>query len=177
MDREQLAASHTEVLRRHWRTLLDSGGQPPAVLLDELGAIADDHARGLADEHRGETVPASLAAAITASSPPDAETLLREAQGVLRSNWPETATEPPLDDVIAHLGYRANLLREAHQANPAIGHAVTAETMTSHSIVAAAEPPPEPAAASPVKPAATKPKTTAAKPAQRRSAPARRSTK
>jgi len=45
-DREQLASYHTAAIRRHWRTLTDSGGQPPQALLDELAAIAEYHAGG-----------------------------------------------------------------------------------------------------------------------------------
>ncbi len=43
---DQLAAHHTASIRRHWRSLVDSGGQPPRELLDELAAIAEHHAGG-----------------------------------------------------------------------------------------------------------------------------------
>lgn len=43
MTRDQLDARHTAAIRRHWRSLVDSGGQPPQELLDELAAIADEH--------------------------------------------------------------------------------------------------------------------------------------
>ena len=56
-DRQELTDSHTRVIQRHWRSLVDSEGRPGRPLLDELAAIADDHARSLDDEHRSETVP------------------------------------------------------------------------------------------------------------------------
>lgn len=64
-DRDQLAARHAAAIRRHWRALADAGGQAPAALLDELGAIAEYHAyhagvrtgealKALAEEHSGK---------------------------------------------------------------------------------------------------------------------------
>ena len=46
MNREQLDARHTAVIRRHWRALMDSGGTPPAALLDDLAACHGEHAAG-----------------------------------------------------------------------------------------------------------------------------------
>ena len=45
MSPERLAARHTAAIARHWRTLVDSGGQAPAQLLYDLEAIAETHAR------------------------------------------------------------------------------------------------------------------------------------
>lgn len=42
--------------------------------------------------------------------------LLRQAVKALQRNWPQSVDQPPLADVIAHLGYRANVL-ENHAAD------------------------------------------------------------
>lgn len=57
MDREQLAARHTDVIRRHSRALADTGGQPGAALLEELAAIADEYAADLATVDVVELLP------------------------------------------------------------------------------------------------------------------------
>jgi hypothetical protein len=44
MTSGQLGGRHIAAIRRHWRGLVDSGGQPTAELLGELAAIAEYHA-------------------------------------------------------------------------------------------------------------------------------------
>jgi hypothetical protein len=48
MSPEQLAARHTDAIKRHWRTLTDSGGKASAELLGELAGIAQEHAEEFA---------------------------------------------------------------------------------------------------------------------------------
>jgi hypothetical protein len=76
MNQDELAARHTAAIRRHWRTLTDSGGQPPQALLDELAAIAEYHADGRTMEalkalSEQETPPAQAPA--TEPAPPPAK--------------------------------------------------------------------------------------------------------
>jgi hypothetical protein len=59
LDRETLRARHADAVRRNWRTMDDRDGHVPDRLLDELAAIADEHAldvTGLPDAARSETV-------------------------------------------------------------------------------------------------------------------------
>lgn len=44
MTREQLAAAHATVIRKHYRKLEDHPGRVHAELLDDLAHIADEHA-------------------------------------------------------------------------------------------------------------------------------------
>lgn len=55
MNRDQLDQRHTTAIRRHYRDLTDTG-QPPAQLLDELAAIADEHAQHIDSTTLARTV-------------------------------------------------------------------------------------------------------------------------
>lgn len=46
MNRDQLDQRNSSVIRRHWRTLADSGGKPSPELLADLAAIAEEYALG-----------------------------------------------------------------------------------------------------------------------------------
>lgn len=48
MTRDELNTANAAAIRRHWRTLVDSGGQVPGELLGDLAAIADKHGAQLA---------------------------------------------------------------------------------------------------------------------------------
>lgn len=60
MTREELDRAHEAVTVRHRRMLEDNFKAHLPVWLDELGAIAEQYARDLGDEHRGEHVPESV---------------------------------------------------------------------------------------------------------------------
>jgi len=45
MNRATLNTRHAAAVTRYGRALVDNDGQPPAGLLAELAAIADEHAR------------------------------------------------------------------------------------------------------------------------------------
>lgn len=65
IDHDQLAARHTDVIRRHWRALADSGGVPPRELLDELAAVAEHHA----SQRTGDTLKALTGQQAAADEP------------------------------------------------------------------------------------------------------------
>lgn len=50
MDREQLDKRHTAIYRRYYRTIIDNGGQLPQAMLDQLFAVANEHAAGILAE-------------------------------------------------------------------------------------------------------------------------------
>ena len=60
MTKEQLDAAHTTVIRKHYRKLEDRPGRVHAELLDDLAAIANQHAEdlmengNLAESHQTE---------------------------------------------------------------------------------------------------------------------------
>jgi hypothetical protein len=65
MSPEQLAERHTAAIKRHWRTLTDSGGKASPELLGELAGIAQEHAREVG-EVQAEVKPAEPSPAATA---------------------------------------------------------------------------------------------------------------
>lgn len=55
MTRDELDEAFGIVIRRHWRQLTDSGGQPGALLLGELAGVAERHADEILHEEVGVT--------------------------------------------------------------------------------------------------------------------------
>ena len=47
MNREELDRRNAAALTRHYRTWTDNAGQAPRGLLDDLAAIAGEHAAGI----------------------------------------------------------------------------------------------------------------------------------
>lgn len=58
LTREQLADQHRAIIARNWRTMDDHDGRVPQRLLDDLAAVADQHAT----EAVGEAVTEQSAA-------------------------------------------------------------------------------------------------------------------
>jgi len=72
VTRDDLDARNAAAIRRHWRDLVDLGGQPSAALLDDLAAVADEHARQriLASEHERVTPDVAVAPAESRETAP-----------------------------------------------------------------------------------------------------------
>lgn len=65
MDRDQLNAAHSAVIRKHCRALSDSGGKPSPELLADLAKVADEHhdsetARQAREKLGGSVAPARV---------------------------------------------------------------------------------------------------------------------
>lgn len=72
MTREQLDQRNTAAIRRHYRTLTDTGGTPPQALLDDLAATADQHADDILHEEVGVSGQIAPPTMPSAGSPPRA---------------------------------------------------------------------------------------------------------
>jgi hypothetical protein len=56
--RDELDQAHAAAIRRHWRDMTDTGGQPNAALLDELAAVAYHHAADVTEAAKAEAAAA-----------------------------------------------------------------------------------------------------------------------
>jgi hypothetical protein len=71
MKRDDLDARNWAIVRKHWRRLMDNSQEPPPGMLDDLAAVADEHAAdvGATAGGREDDAPAVAPGAVDRKGP------------------------------------------------------------------------------------------------------------